>query len=258
MDVAACEEQRTVCRNGRRLAGIACGTRRHVVLVHLMQASRETCRASGSGLLCCSIRRQVELWPMTPGVWRPYSHNPPDMWGLVLMTFAPISGLLWILATYLTIRFGLRDRMARTALASAILCTIILHLWWRPFVLTTCVLVAAIGLISAFAFRAERRPSLGILNAVAGSCLAGIAFAFCQVGIAFLFLAHESQRSVGLHVGPKELQEHPWMQRTVAVLYWLLMLLVAKTASWAHTWQARTHGTAPESVGELTTSDSSN
>jgi len=179
-----------------------------------------------------------------------YSHNPPDGWGVILMGLAPILILPWILATYLAIRFGLRDHMARTAFCWAVLSTIIVHLWWQPVVLETCVLIAVGGLLFMFALQAERRASFGILIAVAGSCVAGIV---CT------FLAYKYRTFVaGPFFGIEEMHEHPSVHYVSTILYCLMVALIAKTASWVHRWQVQADGTGPDSVDEQTTSGSSN
>jgi hypothetical protein len=171
-------------------------------------------------------------------------HRASITWEPALNLLLCLSTVLWMIAMYATTRYGLRDRMAQLALASASITSLIVCYWWQPLVLTACITLSFIGIFLTLRTAAGRRLTLATMITVA----AGFAS-----GSLMLFLGAIYQHWViPGPTGDRELRAHPSVGWLVFSLWGLAVFATTRTCSLLHQRLTRNALTdqpdAPESI----------
>jgi hypothetical protein len=158
-------------------------------------------------------------------------HRPPTTMGPTFEVLGAAGALLWSVAVYTAIRYGLRDKSAQLALAAASTLSAATCYWWRPAVLWVGLATVLCGLW--FSIKdPERRRALVVLAAI---LVAGL-----TCGLFAMFLADRYQKfaTPGL-LGTRELQERPSIAWAGFLAFVLATWITTSVCALAHRWTIR-------------------
>ena len=161
------------------------------------------------------------LWTLSGfrmAIWGLHAQHRPEQ--ALMPAFGALTGvgmILWIAASYTAIRYGLRDHVARVAIAAASLVTVLIYCWWQPEILVACIALSLCLLWVCILNDDRRRAAMALLTALvagfAGSVLAMDLFARYQHWV------------FPKPPGDREMQEHLWVG-WVLIGFWLMVVWI--------------------------------
>jgi hypothetical protein len=159
------------------------------------------------------------------------AHRPSASWEPFFDLLGPAGTLLWIVAIYASIRFGLRSTFVHLAWLATGFVTLVNCYWWQPAIIAVSTAIGVSLVWLSFAGRARLRAALALL------CVLISGFAG---GLGSLYLADRYQKLIvpGL-VGTRELHQHPSIS-WVGFFAWVLATWITTSAcSILHRWATR-------------------
>jgi hypothetical protein len=92
----------------------------------------------------------------------PPVHEPTESWWPFFAFIGRFGMLLWIVAPYLAVRYGLRDRFSQLAMALCVPLTTAIFYWWRPGVVATCIALTLSIVVYSAALAQWRRSFVAL------------------------------------------------------------------------------------------------
>jgi hypothetical protein len=169
-------------------------------------------------------------------------HRASLTWEPVLNVLLAIGTILSMIAIYTTIRYGLRDRMAQVTLASAGITSLIVCLWWQPYVLTVCIVLSLAGIVISLRNPEIRKAALATVVTV----VAGFASVFLMLCLGGLY----QRWIIPGPAGDRELRAHPSVGWVAFLLWGLAVFATTKICSLMHRRSTRTQQAEPEEAPE--------
>jgi hypothetical protein len=153
-------------------------------------------------------------------------HRASLTWQPALNVLLGIGTILSMTGIYTTIRYGLRDRMAQVALASAGIASLIVCYWWQPYVLIVCIGLSLAGIFISLRNLELRRAVLPTLVTL----VAGFASVFLMMYLESLY----QNWIIPGPAGDREMRAHPSVGWVGFLLWGLFVFATTKTCSLMH------------------------
>ena len=156
-------------------------------------------------------------------------HRPPEYpWMPVFIVLSKSGAVLWIVLTYLVIRYGLRDKFTQVAFAWAAIITTVVTYWWQPIVLAICIALSTFVILASLVSTQRRNTSLSLLLSVAAG--------YGVWGLTMYAAFHYQRHVISGPMGGQQLRAHPSVAWIAFCGYLLTVWITALLCSRTHRW----------------------